>query len=162
MKLHNGFLLIEVVLYGAIATLGVLFFVATLRIYVSCYRNTQQLLSTFLYHYHALAVLHTDLSVAGRVDTEGNTITIHRLILDRHWCELSQTVIYSIRKKGLYRQKMVTMHSQEIVKSSLRLASSPRLLTCVMSGTNYELSYTPPGQGILQLRSTPLCTQEGV
>ena len=145
MRLRNGFLLYEVMLYGALALIGVMFFTTALNVTLGWRRQAQQTLRLFLYHYHALVVIQKDLSCCVSCMPTGlNTFAVSGTKLDAHWNEVPWRVIYECRKNRLFRKKITMPDSEQPIKSSIRLASAPEKLACECRDATYVVTYALP------------------
>ncbi|MDQ5890221.1 MAG: hypothetical protein QG604_95 [Candidatus Dependentiae bacterium] len=143
MQLRKGFLLLEIMVYGALALLGVMFFTAALNTSLNWCRRTQYTLATFLYHYHALMVMQKDLSCSVTCTQIGpNAFVASGTTLDAHWNEVPWRIAYECRKNRLFRKKVTMPNSAQEVKSSIGLAPAPEKLLCERAGAAYMVTYT--------------------
>jgi len=160
MRLRNGFILLEAVLYSAIILMSVGFFVLTLRAYVGWQKRAQTTLSGLLYHCRILAILQKDLLQARSCISNKGSLTIKSVYLDEAWREILQTVKYTCRKTGLYRSQETTDVYGTQQKNTLRLGPSPSVLNCASEGDGYGLRYQIEGEQPFFIQVIPLCTKK--
>lgn len=145
MRLRDGFLLFDVALYAAIATMSFCFFITALRAYIAWRQHSQSCLTTVLYHRRAFAILQKDLYCAHDTTHTKDCLRIHCLRLGKTWKEEAYIIEYFCKNGGIYRRKQVGVGTEQARQSTLKITPTPAVIDCTFDGNAYVLAYRIEG-----------------